>query len=95
MVDTTNFTDLAPFRGSSEKLHLVERFKPVGNETITYRFTVEDPETWAKSWTAEIPLTRAKGPLYEWACHEGNSDLPTILRGARIAEQEAAEKVAR
>ena len=88
VVDTTNFTDLAPFRGSGEKLHLVERFTPVANNTINYQFTVEDPETWAKSWTAEIPLTRAKGPLYEWACHEGNSDLPTILRGARIAEQE-------
>ena len=92
VVDTTNFTDLAPFRGSSEKLHLVERFTPLADDTITYQFTVEDPETWTKSWTAEIPLTRTKGPLYEWACHEGNSDLPTILRGARIAEQEAAER---
>jgi hypothetical protein len=89
VVDTTNFTDLTPFRGSGEKLHLVERFTPVANDTIIYQFTVEDPETWAKSWTAEIPLTRTKGPLYEWACHEGNSDLPTILRGARIAEQDA------
>jgi hypothetical protein len=92
VVDTTNFTDLAPFRGSGEKLHLVERFTPVANDTIYYQFTVEDPETWAKSWTTEIPLTRAKGPLYEWACHEGNSDLPTILRGARIAEQETGTK---
>jgi hypothetical protein len=94
VVDTTNFTDLTPFRGSGGKLHLVERFTPVANETVTYRFTVEDPETWAKSWTAEIPLTRTKGPLYEWACHEGNSDLPTILRGARIAEQEPPGKAA-
>ena len=89
VVDTTNFTDLTPFRGSGEKLHLVERFTPVAKDTIIYKFTVEDPETWAKSWTAEVPLTRTKGPLYEWACHEGNSDLPTILRGARLAEQEA------
>ena len=88
VVDTTNFTDLTPFRGSGEKLHLVERFTLVTNDTIIYQFTAEDPETWAKSWTAEIPLTRTRGPLYEWACHEGNSDLPTILRGARIAEQE-------
>ena len=95
LVDTTNFTDLTPFRGSGEKFHLVERFTPVANDTIIYQFTAEDPETWAKSWTAEIPLTRTKGPLYEWACHEGNSDLPTILRGARISEQEAAERVAK
>ena len=89
VVDTTNFTDLTPFRGSGEKLHLVERFTSVAKDSIIYKFTVEDPETWAKPWTAEVPLTRTKGPLYEWACHEGNSDLPTILRGARLAEQEA------
>jgi hypothetical protein len=89
VVDTTNFTDLTPFRGSGEKLHLVERFTAVAKDSIIYKFTVEDPATWPKSWTAEIPLTRTKGPVYEWACHEGNSDLPTILRGARLAEQEA------
>ncbi len=95
VVDTTNFTDLAPFRGSSDKLHLVERFTRVAEDTILYRFTVEDPETWAKAWTAEVPLVRTKGPLYEWACHEGNSDLPTILHAARLAEQETAEKSAK
>jgi hypothetical protein len=92
IVDTTNFTNLTPFRGSGDKLHLVERFTRVADDTIVYRFTVDDPETWAKSWTAEIPMTKTRGPLYEWACHEGNSDLPTILHGARVAEQEAAEK---
>jgi hypothetical protein len=92
IVDTTNFTNLTPFRGSGDKLHLVERFTRVADDTIVYRFTVDDPETWAKSWTAEIPMTRTLGPLYEYACHEGNSDLPTILHGARIAEQEAAGK---
>ena len=91
VVDTTNFTDLTPFRGSGDKLHLVERFTRISAETIVYRFTVEDPETWAKPWTAEIPLTRTQGPLYEWACHEGNSDLATILHGARVAEQKAAQ----
>ena len=92
VVDTTNFTNLTPFRGSGDKLHLVERFTRVADDTIVYRFTVDDPETWAKSWTAEVPITKTRGPLYESACHEGNSDLPTILHGARVAEQEAAGK---
>ena len=93
VVDTTNFTDLFPFRGSGPKLHLVERFTRIADDTITYRFTVEDPETWDKPWTAEMPLAKTKGPVFEWACHEGNSELPTILRGARVTEADAALKV--
>jgi hypothetical protein len=92
VVDTTNFTDLFPFRGSGAKLHLVERFTRIADDTMTYRFTVEDPETWDKPWTAEMPLAKTKGPVFEWACHEGNSELPTILRGARVAEADAALK---
>jgi hypothetical protein len=92
VVDTTNFTSLFPFRGSGEKLHLVERFTRTAEDTLMYRFTVEDPETWDKPWTAEMPLTKTKGPVFEWACHEGNSELPTILRGARVAEADAALK---
>jgi hypothetical protein len=92
VVDTTNFTNLFPFRGSGEKLHLVERFTRTADDTLMYRFTVEDPETWDKPWTAEVPLAKTKGPVFEWACHEGNSELPTILRGARVAEADAALK---
>ena len=54
---------------------------------MTYRFTVEDPTTWAKPWTAEVAWTKAKGPVYEWACHEGNTMIATILRGARVEEE--------
>jgi hypothetical protein len=92
VVDTTNFTNLTPYRGSSEKLLLVERFTRAADDTMIYQFTVEDPTTWAKSWTAEVPWTKTKGPVYEWACHEGNTMISTILRGARVAEQEAAQK---
>ena len=92
VVDTTNFSPLTAFRGSSEKLHLVERFTRTADDTILYRFTVDDPTTWDKPWTAEIPLKQTSGPIYEWACHEGNSELPTILHGARVAEEEAANK---
>ena len=92
VVDTTNFTDrTANFRGSGEKLHLVERFTRVSDDTLMYQFTVEDPTTWARPWTAEIPMTKTQGPVYEWACHEGNNMIVNILQGARVAE-EAARK---
>ena len=91
VVDTTNFTNQAPYRGSSDKLHLVERFMRAADDMMTYQFTVEDPTTWAKPWTAEIAWTKTKGPVYEWACHEGNTMISTILHGARV-EEEAAQK---
>jgi hypothetical protein len=87
VVDTTNFTSLSAYRGSSDQLHLVERFTRTADDTMTYQFTVEDPTTWAKPWSAEIPWTRTKGPVYEWACHEGNTMIATILRGARVEEE--------
>ena len=62
---------------------------------ILYRFTVDDPNTWTRPWSAEIPMIAAKGPLYEYACHEGNYGMPNILRGARYAEKEAAQGAAR
>ena len=96
VVDTTNFTDLVPnFRGSSEKLHLVERFTRLSDDAVVYQFTVEDPSTWARPWSAEIPMTKTEGPVYEWACHEGNTMIANILRGARVAEEEAAKKTAK
>ena len=90
VVDTTNFMDIANFRGSGEKLHLTERFTRTAEDTVLYGFTVEDPETWATAWTAEVPMTKSEGPVYEWACHEGNTMISTILNGARVAE--AAKK---
>src|SRR5205809_5052170 len=90
VIDTTNFTNRTPFRGSSEKLHLIERFSRAADNTLMYTFTVEDPTTWAKPWTAEIPWTKTKGPVYESACHEGNNMIANILRGARV--EEAAKK---
>jgi hypothetical protein len=87
VVDTTNFTNLSAYRGSSDQLHLVERFTRTADDTMTYRFTVEDPTTWAKPWTAEVAWTKTKGPVYEWACHEGNTMIATILRGARVEEE--------
>jgi hypothetical protein len=87
VVDTSNFTNLSNYRGSSENLHLVERFSRTADDTMTYQFTVEDSTTWAKPWGAEIPWTKTKGPVYEWACNEGNTMIATILRGARVEEE--------
>ena len=91
VVDTSNFTNLTAFRGSGENLHLVERFTRSADDTITYRFTVEDRTTWDQPWTAEIPMTKTRGPVYEWACHEGNSMIATILHGARVAEEDSVQ----
>jgi hypothetical protein len=90
VVDVTNFDARNPFRGSGEKLHVVERFTPVDADTILYRFTAEDPETWDKPWTAEIAMSRVSGPIFEFACHEGNYGLRNTLQGARVAEQDEA-----
>src|SRR6266705_806181 len=88
VVDTTNFTDRGAFRGSSANLHLIERFTRAADDTLIYQFTVEDPATWDKPWTAEMPWSKAQGLVYEWACHEGNSMISTILNGARVGERE-------
>ena len=95
VVDVTNFDGRNPFRGSSEKLHVVERFTPVDANTLLYRFTVEDPATWDKPWTGEAAWSRVDGPIYEFACNEGNYGLRNTLRGARVAEQNAAKKAAK
>jgi hypothetical protein len=92
VVDTTNLTDETNFRGSTGKLHLVERFTPVDADTLLYEFTVDDPATWTKPWTAQIPMTRTAGPIFEYACHEGNYGLEGILRGTRAQEGAAAKK---
>ena len=91
VVDTTNFTHKTHFKGSSEALHVVERFTRVDADTILYEFTVDDPTSWTQPWSAEFPLVKTEGPLYEYACHEGNYDLPNILGIARDLEKAAAE----
>jgi hypothetical protein len=91
VIDTTNFTDRTSFRGSGANLHLVERLTRVDADTIEYRFTVEDPTTWTRPWTVSYPIVRTEGPIYEFACHEGNYGLRDILSGARYEEKIAEE----
>ena len=87
VVDTTNFTDKTRFRGSTENLHIVERFTRVDARTLRYQFTVEDPATWTQPWTGEYAWLATDDLIYEYACHEGNYALEDILRGARAKER--------
>jgi hypothetical protein len=94
VVDTTNFTEKTRFRGSSANLHVIERISRLNAKTLLYRFTVEDPTTWATSWTGEYTWPVTDTLMYEYACHEGNYGLEDIMRGARQRDrdQEAAKK---
>jgi len=85
VVETVNLQ--AGGRNSSADTTLVERFTRVDAETVNYEVTVNDPTTWTGAWTAAFPLTKSQVPVYEYACHEGNYSLETVLRGARTAEK--------
>jgi hypothetical protein len=95
VVDTTNFTDKTHFRGSDQNLHVVERFTRTGADTIQYRFTIDDPTAFTRPWTGEIVMSKARGPLYEYACHEGNYSLANMLAASRAKEKTDATEAAR
>ena len=80
-------------RGSGETLRLVERFTLLDADTIDYRFTVEDPQTYAHPYTAAIPMHRSLGDvtLFEYACHEGNYGMVNLLHAGRADEEQALE----
>jgi hypothetical protein len=86
VVNTQNFREDANFRGASAKMRLVERFTRVAADTLLYEFTVEDPGTWTRPWSAAIPMTKTEGPIFEYACHEGNYGMVNMLSGARAEE---------
>ena len=90
VVETTLFSDEADFRGAGGNLHLIERFTRIDAGTIEYRFTADDPTTWTKPWTVAFPLVKSDGPMYEYACHEGNYSLRNILSTARSVESSGA-----
>jgi hypothetical protein len=89
VVETTNFRRETSLRGSSASTHLVERFRRIDADTLLYRFTVTDPATYTRPWTAEVLMKRIPGPIFEYACHEGNYAMFNILAGARAAEARA------
>jgi hypothetical protein len=92
VVDTTNFSAKSYFLGSTENLHLVERFTRVAEDVIDYEVTVSDPAVWTQPWTAVIHLRQAEDRMFEYACHEGNYQTMTgMLAGASAVERAAAE----
>jgi hypothetical protein len=95
IVDVTNFTDKTNYEGSAENLHLTERYTRLAPDLLMMHVTVEDPTTFTRPWTMEVPLTKADGKqnqIFESACHEGNYALTSILAGARMKETAAAKK---
>ena len=102
VVETTNFTDktssfspnVVSAVGSGETLHLTERFRRVGEDTLHYEFTVNDPTTFTQPFTAVLLMKKSDLPIYEYACHEGNYGLYNVLAGARAREKAAAAEEA-
>ncbi|HXP88501.1 MAG TPA: hypothetical protein VN841_27475 [Bryobacteraceae bacterium] len=91
VVDTANFNGRAAWRGSSENLHVTERFTRKDAETLTYQFTVEDPATWTQPWSAEVSWVKsANDRIFEYACQEGNYGMANILSGVRATEAKQA-----
>ncbi|HEX5262795.1 MAG TPA: hypothetical protein VFW13_04675 [Phenylobacterium sp.] len=90
VVETTNMRPEQGFRGANgANMKVIERFTRVNDKQIKYSFTVSDPQIYTQPYTGEVALNATKGPIYEYACHEGNYALPGILAGARTEEKEA------
>ena len=97
VVETTNFNGKNPFPpqpfgtpASGKNLHVTEWFTRIDADTILYKFTVEDETTWTLPWSAELLMKATQGPIFEFACHEGNYSMINTLAGVRAEEQRAA-----
>jgi hypothetical protein len=93
VVETTNYNDKVTFRfpADNSTLRVIERFTRVRDDQIDYRFTVDNPAMYTRPWTAVLPMAKVKGPIYEYACHEGNYGLAGVLRGARVHDAASEE----
>ena len=91
VVETKNFLRETSLGGSSAHTFLVERFRRIDGDTVMYEFTVEDPTSFTRPWTAMMPLRRTDGPLFEYACHEGNIGMHGIMAGARRLDTQAVD----
>ena len=92
VIETTNFNGRHNFNGSREDLHLVERIRRVDADNLDWQWTITDTSVYSQPWTGSLPLTSTEGPLFEYACHEGNYGLYNILAGARAEEARATAK---
>jgi hypothetical protein len=88
VIHTTNFLGETAFQNSSASLQLTEKFTRVDQDTLLYEFTVNDPSTWTKPWTAQVPMVKSDESLYEYACHEGNYGMTNLLSAARAVDRE-------
>jgi hypothetical protein len=95
VVETTNYTDRTNYMGSGDKMRLIERFTRIDDATLLYEYTVEDPESFEQPWTVALPMTSTDGPMFEFACHEGNYGLTNILSAARAEERHEASNSSR
>jgi hypothetical protein len=91
VVETTGLRPEQAFRGAGPNAKVVERFRRISPTQILYSFTVEDPQTWTRPFTGELAFNASKGPIYEYACHEGNYAMPGILAGAREMEKQGRD----
>jgi hypothetical protein len=95
VVETTNFNDKTPaanFQGSTENLKMTERFTLVNPITIKYEYTLEDPHTWTRPWSAEAYIPRIGPGMFEFACHEQNYGVINVVKGAQVREKELIDK---
>ncbi len=87
VVESRNFTNKTSYRGSGKNMILTERFTRVAPERIVYEYTINDPNSFEQPWSAAIPMKQTDEPMFEYACHEGNYSMFTMLEGARAGEQ--------
>jgi len=88
VIETINFRRETSLQGSTADTTLVERLTRIDADTIKYEFTVTDSGAYTQPWTANFPMVRIPGPIFEYGCHEGNYALPNILAGMRAQEQQ-------
>ena len=93
VVETINFRGETAARGSSADTHLIERFRRLDLDTVAYEFTFTDENNFTRPWTASMPLRRTEGPLFEYACHEGNIGMHGIMAGARQLNTQKVESI--
>src|SRR5215203_624525 len=92
VIETTNFRQDRGWRGATGNMKLIERLTRVDAETLEYKYTVIDPDTWTAPWTAAIPLRLADQPSYEYACHEGNHSMQGLLSGQRTEDKASSAR---
>jgi hypothetical protein len=96
VIETTNFHPQQIFRGASDTLKVTERISRMDADTLLYTFTIDDPQTFTRPWSGEVPFEQLDELIYEYACHEANYALSNVLSGARAQEKaDAAKKTPR